>query len=219
MGWLTPIWTIVCPGLPCSQPPDSQADRLAQKVEGGTAVFRREGEYWTVEHGDGALRLRDSKGLGYLATLFANPDVELAAADLVGGVSSGGGDAGELLDDTAKAAHRERLRELEAELEEAESWGDPERVAAAREELDFISQELASAVGLGGRDRQAASGSARGPANLTPAPGAAPRDPPAGIMSALKRIGENDDGLGRRLEAAINTGAFCSYRPMPGLEV
>ena len=174
MGRLTPIWTIVCPGLPCPQPPDSQARRLAQKVEGGTAVFRREGEYWTVEHGRAALRLRDSKGLGYLATLLANPDVEVAAADLVGGVSSGGGDAGEMLDSTAKAAYRERLEELEGEIEEAESWGDPERVAAAREELDFLARELASAVGLGGRDRKAASGSERARVNVTRAIRSAP---------------------------------------------
>jgi hypothetical protein len=48
-------------------------------------VLRREGEYWTIEHGGSALRLRDSKGMRYLATLVANPDVELAAADLVAG--------------------------------------------------------------------------------------------------------------------------------------
>jgi len=181
---------------------------LAQKVEGGTAVFRREGEYWTVEHGESALRLRDSKGLGYLATLFSNPEVEMAAADLVGGISSGAGDAGEMLDAAAKNAYRQRLEELEAELEEAESWGDPERAAAAREELDFLTRELASAVGLGGRDRKAASGSERARVNVTRA-----------IRSAIKRIEENDPGLGRRLNAAVSTGTFCSYRPVPGLEV
>ncbi len=191
---------------------------MAQKLEGGAAApqaarsgratFRREGEYWTVEHGQRALRLRDSKGLGYLATLFANPDVELAAADLVGGVSSGGGDAGEMLDDAAKAAYRERLSDLEAELEEAESWRDPERVSAARQELDFLSRELASAVGLGGRDRKAGSGSERARVNVTRA-----------IRSALKRIEENDPDLGRQLDAAISTGTFCAYRPVRGLEV
>ncbi len=188
-------------------------------------VFRREGEYWTIAHGEGALRLRDSKGLSYLATLFANPDVELAAADLVGGsgsssaaaaspsqeglrVAADTGDAGAMLDEEAKAAYRHRLEELREELEEAESWGDPERAAAAREELDFLSRELASAVGLGGRDRRAASASERARVNVTRA-----------IKSALRRIGENEPGLGRRLEAAVKTGTFCSYRPVPGLEV
>src|SRR5919204_145316 len=118
------------------------------------------------------------------------------------------GDAGELLDEAAKTSYRERIEELRAELEEAESWNDPERVAAAREELDFLSHELASAVGLGGRGRKAASASERARVNVTRA-----------IRSALKRIGENDAELGRRLEAAVKTGTFCSYRPVPGLEV
>ncbi|MFL5868960.1 MAG: ATP-binding protein [Thermoleophilaceae bacterium] len=174
-----------------------------------------------MEHENGALRLRDSKGLRYLATLFENPDVELAAADLVGGgtraaaapeeglsVAAGLGDAGELLDDSAKAAYRERIEELRGELEEAESWGDPERAAGAREELDALTEQIASAVGLGGRDRKAASSSERARVNVTRA-----------IRSALKRIAENDPDLGRRLEAAISTGTFCSYRPVPGLEV
>ena len=201
MGRLTPIWTIVCPRHGCVLPAGDRVyavaasgfaeGRLAQQVEGGTAVFRREGEYWTVEHGASALRLRDSKGLGYLATLFANPEVEMAAADLVGGISSGAGDAGEMLDAAAKNAYRQRLEELEADLEEAESWGDPERAAAAREELDFLSRELASAVGLGGRTRKAASGSERARVNVTRA-----------IRSALKRIEENDPDLGRRLRQA-----------------
>lgn len=205
---------------------------MAPKVEGGTAapgstrrgraVFRREGEYWTIEHGEIAVRLRDSKGLGYLATLFANPDVELASADLVrGGGSAAGsttpeglsvaadtGDAGELLDEAAKSAYRERIEELRGDLEEAESWGDPERAAAAREELDALTHELASAVGLGGRDRKAASASERARVNVTRA-----------IRSAVKRIGENDPELGRSLETAVKTGTFCSYRPLPGLDV
>jgi class 3 adenylate cyclase/tetratricopeptide (TPR) repeat protein len=213
------------------QPRIRRQVRLGPKVErgatapesarSGRALFRREGEYWTVEHGDSALRLRDSKGLGYLATLFASPDVEIAAADLVAGGARGAttaqegltvtadvGDAGELLDEAAKTSYRERIEELRAELEEAESWNDPERVAAAREELDFLSHELASAVGLGGRDRKAASASERARVNVTRA-----------IRSALKRIGENDAELGRRLEAAVKTGTFCCYSPTPELEV
>ena len=205
---------------------------LAAKVKGdstappaersGRVVLQREGEYWTVQHGRRALRLRDSKGLGYLATLFANPDVELAAADLVAGtgpapdvpgeqdlrVAADTGDAGALLDDEAKAAYRARLEDLREEIEEADSWGDPERAAAAREELDFVSHELASAVGLGGRDRKAASSSERARVNATRA-----------IKSALKRIAENDEELGRQLDATVKTGTFCSYKPVPGLEV
>ena len=67
------------------------------------------------------------------------------------------GDAGVLLDATAKAAYQARLGELRAEVEEAEGFNDPVRAARAREEMEFLVGELARAVGLGGRDRRAAS--------------------------------------------------------------
>ena len=63
------------------------------------------------------------------------------------------GDAGVLLDATAKAAYQARLGELRAEVEEAEGFNDPVRAARAREEMEFLVGELARAVGLGGRDR------------------------------------------------------------------
>src|SRR5207247_2809285 len=36
-------------------------------------VFRREGEYWSITFEGETLRLKDSKGLRYLAELLANP--------------------------------------------------------------------------------------------------------------------------------------------------
>src|SRR3954452_20392107 len=44
----------------------------------------REGEYWTVANGGAVTRIRDCKGLGYLAHLLARPHVEIHASDLVG---------------------------------------------------------------------------------------------------------------------------------------
>jgi hypothetical protein len=63
------------------------------------------------------------------------------------------GDAGALLDATAKAAYQARLTELEAELEAAEGGNDPARAARARVEREFLVAELARAgwaVGTGG---------------------------------------------------------------------
>jgi hypothetical protein len=53
------------------------------------------------------------------------------------------------LDETAKAAYQARLTELEEALEEAEGFNDPARAAKARQERDFLVQELGRAVGLG----------------------------------------------------------------------
>src|ERR1700688_3534417 len=51
------------------------------------AVFRKEGEFWTVAYGGNAFRLRDSRGLGYLAHLLRHPGVEFHVLDLFGGIA------------------------------------------------------------------------------------------------------------------------------------
>jgi hypothetical protein len=57
--------------------------RRAQK-----GVFRKEGEYWTVGYGGKAFRLKDTKGIGYLAHLLRHPAAEFHVLDLVGGIAS-----------------------------------------------------------------------------------------------------------------------------------
>src|ERR1700758_550019 len=52
-----------------------------------TGVFRKEGEYWTVGCGGNSFRLKDTKGLGYLAHLLRHPRVEFHVLDLVGGIA------------------------------------------------------------------------------------------------------------------------------------
>ena len=182
---------------------------LALRGLGGTAVFRREGEFWTVAFQGAAFRLRDSKGLHYIAALLRQPGREVHSLDLAGGPSDGkavhsGGDAGPILDPQAKAQYRARLDELEEELREAEQWNDRERVSRAQEERELLAHELAAAVGLGGRDRKAASDSERARVNVTRA-----------IKAVLDRIAENSSDLARHFEATLHTGTFCSYVPDP----
>jgi hypothetical protein len=50
-------------------------------------VFRKEGEYWTVGDGRKSFRLKDSKGLGYLAHLLRHPGAEFHVLDLAGGIA------------------------------------------------------------------------------------------------------------------------------------
>jgi hypothetical protein len=106
------------------------------------------------------------------------------------------------LDREAKAAYRSRLEDLREEIEEADSFHDPERAARAREEMDFIAQELAGAVGLGNRDRKSASNAERARVAVTKA-----------VRATVKRIGEMDPELGEELVSTIRTGTFCSYEP------
>src|ERR1700731_2184174 len=50
-------------------------------------IFRQEGEYWTVGYNGKDSRLKDSKGLGYLAHLLRHPGVEFHVLDLFGGIA------------------------------------------------------------------------------------------------------------------------------------
>src|SRR5271163_1376908 len=61
--------------------------RAAQK-----GVFRNEGEYWTVGYGGKAFRLKDTKGLGYLAHLLRHPGTEFHVLDLASGIAAKGDD-------------------------------------------------------------------------------------------------------------------------------
>jgi hypothetical protein len=51
------------------------------------AIFRKEGEYWPVGCGGNTFRLKDSKGLGYLADLLRHPTAEFHMLDLAGGIA------------------------------------------------------------------------------------------------------------------------------------
>jgi eukaryotic-like serine/threonine-protein kinase len=200
-------------------------------------VFRKEGEYWTVGYGGKAFRLKDTKGLGYLAHLLRHPSVEFHVLDLAGGIpgqrdedesdhSAHGlprgdenlekagihvaslGDAGEMLDDQAKSAYRRRLSELREELDEAKELGNFERAEQAEQEIDALTSELSRAVGLGGRNRRAASASERARQSITKT-----------IKAVVERIAQSDAALGDLLSRCIKTGTFCSYDPDPDFPI
>jgi tetratricopeptide (TPR) repeat protein len=189
----------------------------------GSSGFHREGEYWSIRFDGDEFRLRDSKGLRYLAQLLESPGREFLALDLIAAGSADGsargsgatvevgsdlssGELGEILDPRAHAGYRRRLEELQGEIDEAERRSDPERASRARDEFDFIARELASAVGLGGRRRRGPSEAERARVNVTKA-----------IRAALSRVGEHSPSLGRHLSSTIRTGTFCSYVPDPRL--
>ena len=60
------------------------------------------------------------------------------------------GDLGEVLDDRARAAYRQRLADLDERIAEAEADGDADAAARATEEREFLVAELTGAYGLGG---------------------------------------------------------------------
>jgi tetratricopeptide (TPR) repeat protein len=198
----------------------ARPDALDAQPTAGTNVFRSEGDYWLVIFEGQTVRVRDLKGMRYLARLLADPGREYLALDLAAGESGRGahfdgssaaavprsalGDAGEMLDERAKHAYRRRLAEIEDDIEQARAAGDDERVAQADAERDFLVRELSRAVGLGGRDRRAASASERARVAVTRA-----------VRYALARIGEHDPVLDEHFSRTIHTGTYCAYLPDP----
>jgi tetratricopeptide (TPR) repeat protein len=192
-----------------------QASRTILERIGGPAratteinVFRREGDYWSVVFEGRTVRVRDLKGMRYLARLLPHPGREFHVLDLVAaetGQQTALGDAGEILDERAKTAYRRRLAEIEDDIEQARALGDDRREAQADAERDFLVRELARAVGLGGRDRRTASASERARSGVTRA-----------IRHGIARIGEHHPELGEHLDRAVRTGTYCAYAPDPG---
>jgi hypothetical protein len=185
----------------------------------GENVFRREGDTWSVAFDGHATRLRDLKGLHYIARLLADPGRNVHVLDMAGAVGGAADtnrsagddlsfasdmDAGVMLDAQAKEGYRRRLAEIDEDIEEAEEAGDEERAIQAGNERDFLIRELARAVGLGGRDRRAGSASERARASVTRA-----------VRQAMNRIDEYHPALGEHLSRAIRTGTYCAYRPDP----
>ncbi len=200
-------------------PIESRAETYEQRAA-RRSVFRHEGDYWSLVFEGRTVRVRDLKGVRYLAQLLAHPGREFHVLDLVAAengtieyADSGQparltrlalGDAGELLDPQAKDAYRRRLAEIDADIEQARALGDTQRAAQADAERDFLVRELSRAVGLGGRDRRAASASERARVAVTRA-----------IRQGIVRIGEHHPELGEHLDRAIRTGTYCAYLPDP----
>jgi hypothetical protein len=166
--------------------------------------LHREGEYWSVEWAGRAVRLRNSRGVSLLAQLVASPGQELHVLQLAspGAERSDAGDAGPVLDPRAVHDYRHRLLDLREELEEAERLSDTARAEKARAEMEFLTHELASAVGLGGRERRTGHAAERARTAVQKR-----------LRETLRRIEHELPELGRHLDQTIHTGVFCAYLP------
>lgn len=205
--------------LPASSAPTlAPADASKEPV---VAVFRLDGQFWSVGRPTRLLRLKDAKGLDYIRCLLQQPNVAVHALDLAGAPEAPGNEReaaaredglatrswkqGEssAIDHQARGAYRERLRDLRSDLEEAERNNDSGRIERLRGEIEFLTDELTGAAGSGNRQRPP-SHAERARLNVTRA-----------IKAVIRRIAEGDADLGRYLESTVRTGMYCSYVPDP----
>lgn len=190
-------------------------EHAAQPAAAGcrVATMALEGDWWTVGCADTRARLRDTKGMRYLADVVAHPGVErnaLDLVDLVEGVAAADtgvdrrklGDAGALLDASSRTVYRRRVSELRDEVEDALDAEDDDRAARAQAELDILVAELARAFGMGGRERKASNVAEKARLNVTRA-----------LRTAISKVSEALPGPGAVLDRRVKTGLYCAYEP------
>ncbi|MGH7858994.1 MAG: ATP-binding protein, partial [Candidatus Binatia bacterium] len=68
--------------LALGAPAGSPAMAAKRSISGGDSVFVREGDYWVIAYQGRSFRLRDSKGLRYIAELLRCSGAEIHALDL-----------------------------------------------------------------------------------------------------------------------------------------
>ena len=184
------------------------------------AQFRKQGDYWTLRYAGTQFRLKDTKGLAYIAALLRYPGREFHALELLRGgterIESGEKQSAALLnaddaknlgrrkplDKQTKAAYQSRLAELRDEFQDAKALGRIDRAESAEQEIDALIAELSRASGLHGRDQHHYSAAERARQSVTRA-----------ITAALSRITAEQVALGRMLSRCIKTGIYCCYHP------
>ncbi|QYG93256.1 hypothetical protein HC251_13025 [Iamia sp. SCSIO 61187] len=164
-------------------------------------TFRRQGDVWEVGLGDGTTSVRATKGMDDLACLLARPGEEVHCLELVGAAVEQGS-TGEVLDETARRVYEQRIRDLQAELDEADAHHDVARSERAQAEMDALVDQLTVALGLAGRARRTGSTVERARSTVTQR-----------VRSTIRRVEAAHPRLGRHLRASIRTGTFCAYAP------
>jgi len=185
-------------------------------------LFLRRCDYWVIRYQGRVAFVKAARGLEYLALLLRDPGREYHVSELVAQaieksakpakpgqatVASQGrlmSDLGPILDAQAKAEYKCRLHDLRRDLKEAERLNDSRGAERARSEINALAEQLASATGLGGRNRKSGSEAERARSAVTKR-----------IKNSINKIGEAIPSLHRHLVARIKTGYFCSYNPDP----
>jgi len=188
-------------GQPARRPPAAAVVHL-----------RPDGAGWLVGYDGATFALPDLKGLRYLRELARHPGADVAALELAaagqGGAVLAESPAGEVADTRALAAYRRRLRDIDAELDEARDWADEARVTRLGLEREALLREVGAATGLAGRRRRFGSADERARVAVRKA-----------ISAALARVAQRDAALARLFRDTVRTGAACRYDPDPARPV
>jgi hypothetical protein len=182
-----------------SMPPPDRP--LVERDDAAANAFIRQGDVWKVSYAGRTAFARHTKGMSDIATLLRRPGQEMSAMDLIG-AGAMGASTGPVLDERARAEYQVRIRELQAEVDEADRANDPYRAERATLELDALVDELSSAYGLGGRSRATGETAERARTAVT-----------WRIRAAIDRLQPSHPELAEHLRRSVQTGRFCRYDP------
>ncbi|WP_069164151.1 ATP-binding protein [Nocardia altamirensis] len=169
-------------------------------------ALRREDDDWILHAGAERVRLRDSRGIGYLRFLVGSPGREIAAARLASGGAIVETTAADPIQDfEAVRAYRKRLDRLAAEADAADLSGDIDRSRRVEAEREAIRAELRQVTALGGRSRTFSTEEERARISVTKA-----------LRATVSRIETSAPHCAAHLRASLRTGRFCRYEPAAG---
>jgi len=208
------------------------------------AIFRDDGDYWTIAYRGKTRQLNEMKGFHYVVHLLRHAGREFSAIEVLAAagvrpddLSAGTvdpetdglsvvtdlGNAGEVIDD--QAAHeyarrlhdlREQLADLQEQLQEATRRNDLGRHDAVREKMETVLHEIDFIA----RQLAEAGRVGRGRKTGCGRKAASHQERARQIVSknikaALEKIGTSHPNLAHNLATHIRTGRTCVYTPDP----
>jgi hypothetical protein len=169
-------------------------------------VFQRKGKHRMLAFNSEIEITSETNGNWYIEQLLAKPNVAFRCTQLeslLAGLAeeTSTGSIGEVVDMETLKGYRDRLQEIDEELEEAASFNDPARQEKLGDERQDILDQMKSAQGIGGRLRQKFDAE-RSRKTVCKA-----------ISRSIEAIEKVHPELGLHLHKSINLGLEVSYRP------
>jgi len=164
-------------------------------------VFKKDNDLWRLTFEGSTVRIPEVKGFLDLALLLVRPGAEVHCTELMGSPVLSG-DRDRVMDEQARHSYEQRIRDLQAEITQAEQMFDLGRTEILKAELDQLTDHLSKALGIGRRTREFNAPVERARAAVT-----------WRIRSAIRKIEAAHPSLGRHLANSIRTGTFYSHSP------
>ncbi len=192
--YLTPL----CDYIKSQRGIKSVEQKLAKPT---TSSFLLKGNVWELHYNNMSITVKDAKGYHDIHKLLAHPLEEFHCLDLMDALVNES-NITKAIDDKAKSQYLRRIKELQADIDNAEDMNQVEKIGPLREEYDTILDHLSQSLGLSGKTRKVGSTIEKARSAVT-----------WRIRSAIKKIEVLHPELAKHLSNSIKTGTYCAYKP------